>query len=153
MADNPDLVGALLGAAGALGVGVLTLIGVKITAKPASKSAQIADQALALEGFKELLEATRAALTDTRTALEDTREELVASRAQSLEFQGLLEAERARGLVRDGELHQLRAIIEGLERLLRRNNIPVPVRKVYAPQEAEIAMTTLRQDGVPSNDD
>ncbi|CAB4198830.1 hypothetical protein UFOVP1324_57 [uncultured Caudovirales phage] len=152
MADQPDVVGAILGAAATVGVGVLTLIGVRVASKPAQKQADVADQELVKDGLKDLLEATRAALADTRTALEDTRAELTASRKQNVDFQRLIEEGQARGQARDSELHQLRAMIEGLERLLRRNNIPVPARKVYAPQEAETAMVTLRQDAAPSDD-
>lgn len=135
----------ILGAASAVGVGVLTLLGVKITAKPAQDK-------VVVDGFAELLEATRAALTDTRTALEDTRAELVRARTQRDEFQALLEEERASRAALDGELRQLRAIIDGLERLLRRNNIPVPVRKQYGAPLPEIVETTPHQDEVPSID-
>lgn len=145
---TPEWLTALIGAGSALGVGALGIIGAMFARKPAEISAEADEQKAINQGFSALLEATRIALGDTRLALEASRAELVQARTQRDEFKLLLEQERARGIQRDGELNQLRAMVEGLERLLQRNNIPVPPRKAYGAQQASVVETTLRQDAV-----
>jgi len=99
---DQDWLGAALGSAGAVAVGILAWLGARVATKPVADSAAVA-------GFRELLEATRQALADTRKVLEETRAERDALRR-------LLEQERR-------ELLHLRVIISGLERLLLKHGI------------------------------
>lgn len=71
--------------------------------------------------------------------MEQTREELKASREQRDEYAQDLAHERAQRVAAEqslrGEIDNLRAVIRGLERLLREHGIPLPPR----PQATQVS--------------
>jgi hypothetical protein len=80
----------------------------------------------------------------------EMRLELDAACHQRTELRDLLATEKRERLAERqqyrGEINQLRAIVDGLERLLRRNGIDIPPRKTTA-EPAKIVDATLSQDG------
>lgn len=79
----------------------------------------------------------------------EMRTELDAACAQRTELRDLLATEKRERMAERqqyrGEINQLRAIVDGLERLLRRNGIDIPPRR-STPEAAQIVDATLRQD-------
>lgn len=94
------------------------------------------------QGFKELMEQMR---TELREACHQ-RDEFKVLLAREREGR---EADRLRF---NGEMSQLRAMCEGMERLLRNAGIEMPLRKTFTIQPIEMVSTTLRQDGVEGGD-
>lgn len=135
MADHhtPDWIGPAFGAGATAFAGLLGWLGLRAQAK-----APKADpQAVQNDGWVELLE--------------QMRKELIATGHERNAFKALLARREAEWAVErqafQGQLAQLQAVAEGFERLLRRNGIAIPERKVYAVEPAEVVQTTLRQEG------
>lgn len=104
--------------------------------------------ALLLLAFKKFFGAPQSDINSGFTAvLAEMRKELRVACNQRDEFKDLLTAERNNTLRLSGEIRQLRAITDGLTRLLKANGIAIPDRKIYDPVGPEIIETTLRQDG------
>lgn len=136
--EVPPWLGAALGAVATVASGVLIWLATRLTGKANVQTAMTSQ-------FNALMAETRAQLVDTRAELKEAR-------TQRDEFRNLLDTEKAARLhdrdVFTGEVAQLRAIVDGLERLLRRNNISIPPRRHHAAPapDFEVVMTTLRQD-------
>lgn len=140
MVDNPapDWVGPTLGAAATALAGVLGWLGLRAQ-KPKADP-----QAVQNEGWEGLLDQMRLELkaasgerNHLNKVLEEERRGWRAEReAWRVEREALI-----------GQVHQLQAVAEGFERLLRRNGITLPERKTL-PTPPLIVEATLRQDGV-----
>lgn len=153
MADqpNPDWIGPAIGGVATVLAGWLSWWAARFTAKTAKAN----PQAEINEGFSALLDRVERELSAASQERNTLREELKQERAERELDREAWRLEREAFL---GRINQLQAVAEGFERLLRRNGIALPERKVYPPhlapdhEPAQIVATTLRQDGLGDSD-
>lgn len=143
MADHtpPDLIGPALGAAATAAAGVLGWLGLRAQAKSA-KPKEADPQAVQNDGWEGLLNQMRLELVAAAKQRDHLNRVLEEERRNWRAEQAAWSKEREAFL---GEIHQLQAVAEGFERLLRRNGIALPERKTPAV-EAGVVQATLRQE-------
>jgi hypothetical protein len=145
MADphTPDWLGPGLGALATALTGLLAFLGVRAQAnKPKADPQEVQN-----EGWDALLNQMRTELVAA------SRERNHLNRVLEEERRGWRDEREAWRVEREafmGEIHQLQAVAEGFERLLRRNGIMIPMRGDVA-SEAQVVGATLHQ--VPPADD
>lgn len=145
MADHttPDILGAALGAAATATAGVLGWLGLRAQ----GKKPQADPQAVQNEGWTELLDQMRLELKAASSERNHLNAVLEEERRTWRAQQEVWAKER---VVFTGEIAQLQAVVEGLERLLRRHGIVLPPR-YHHDETPTMVEATLRQG--PAGDD
>jgi uncharacterized membrane protein YccC len=140
---SPDWISPALAAAGTVVVGFLGLLGVRMT----SKAPKVDPQEIQNEGWSGLLDQMRLELKAASRERNHLNAVLEEERRSWREEREAWRVERMAFL---GEIHQLQAVAEGFERLLRRYGFELPDRKVLA-DATKVVDVTLRQ--APVGDD
>lgn len=156
MADNtpPDLIGPALGALATAVAGMLTWLGMRAQAKSA-KPKEADPQAVQNDGWEGLLNQMRMELKAASRERNHLNQVLEEERRSWRAEREVWRTERA---AFTGEIAQLQAVVEGLERLLRRHGIVLPPRYHHegdsdpSHKGLEVVETTLRQEGRASED-